>query len=88
MRYLALLLLLVTTSVFADIGSVTEISGAGSIKRGKDTITIAKGTVIQTNDKVETKNGKVKITFKDNTTVSVTEHSSLVIDDFVYDPLS
>jgi hypothetical protein len=86
MRYLALLLLLVTTSVFADIGSVTEISGAGSIKRGKDTITIAKGTVIQTNDKVETKNGKVKITFKDNTTVSVTEHSSLVIDDFVYDP--
>ena len=86
MRYLALLLLFVTTSVFADIGSVTEISGAGSIKRGKDTITIAKGTVIQTNDKVETKNGKVKITFKDNTTVSVTEHSSLVIDDFVYDP--
>ena len=86
MRYLALLLLFVTTSVFADIGSVTEISGAGSIKRGKDTITLAKGTVIQTNDKVETKNGKVKITFKDNTTVSVTEHSSLVIDDFVYDP--
>ncbi len=86
MRYLALCLLLCSTAALADIGSVTEISGSGSIKRGKDTITIAKGTVIQTNDKVETKNGKVKIVFKDNTTVSVTEHSSLVIDDFVYDP--
>jgi hypothetical protein len=40
------------------------------------------------NDKVETKNGKVKITFKDNTTVNVTESSALVIDDFVYDPKS
>jgi len=79
-------LFLVTTTAWADIGSVTELTGAGSIKRGKETITIAKGTVIQTNDKVETKNGKVKIVFKDNTTVSVTEHSSLVIDDFVFDP--
>ena len=88
MRYLALCLLLCSTAALADIGSVTELTGSGSIKRGKDTITIAKGTVVQTNDKVETKNGKVKIVFKDNTTVSVTEHSSLVIDDFVYDPKS
>ena len=86
MRYIVIGLLFLSTNVLADIGSVTELSGSGSIKRGKDTITIAKGTVIQTNDKVETKNGKVKIVFKDNTTVSVTEHSSLVIDDFVYDP--
>ena len=86
MRYIVIGLLFLSTNVLADIGSVTEFSGSGSIKRGKDTITIAKGTVIQTNDKVETKNGKVKIVFKDNTTVSVTEHSSLVIDDFVFDP--
>lgn len=86
MRHLFLGLLFCSSVALADIGSVTEISGSGTIKRGKDTITIAKGTVIQTNDKVETKNGKVKIVFKDNTTVSVTEHSSLVIDDFVFDP--
>lgn len=86
MRRLILGLLFCSSTAWADIGSVTEVTGAGSIKRGKDTIAIAKGTVIQTNDKVETKNGKIKIVFKDNTTVSVTEHSSLVIDDFVYDP--
>ena len=86
MRYFCLSLLFCATTAWADIGSVTEVTGSGIIKRGKDSVTIAKGTVIQTNDKIETKNGKVKITFKDNTTVSVTEHSSLVIDDFVYDP--
>ena len=86
MRYFCLSLLFCATTAWADIGSVTEVTGSGTIKRGKDSVTIAKGTVIQTNDKIETKNGKVKITFKDNTTVSVTEHSSLVIDDFVYDP--
>lgn len=75
-------------TAWADIGSVTEASGTAIIKRGKDTIQIVKGTEIKTNDKVETKNGKVKIVFKDDTNVTVTESSSLVIDDFVYDPKS
>ena len=80
--------LLITCSTWADIGSVTESSGTAIIKRGKDTIQIVKGTEIKTNDKIETKNGKVKIVFKDDTNVTVTESSSLVIDDFVYDPKS
>jgi hypothetical protein len=89
MRVAALIAgLLLTTSAWADIGSVTESTGTAIIKRGKDTIQVAKGTEIKTNDKVETKNGKVKIVFKDNTNVTVTESSSLIIDDFVYDPKS
>jgi hypothetical protein len=89
MRVAALIAgLLLTTSAWADIGSVTEATGTAIIKRGKDTIQVAKGTEIKTNDKVETKNGKVKIVFKDNTNVTVTESSSLIIDDFVYDPKS
>jgi hypothetical protein len=80
--------LLIASSAWADIGSVTEASGTAVIKRGKDTIQIVKGTEIKTNDKVETKNGKVKIVFKDDTNVTVTESSTLVIDDFVYDPKS
>jgi hypothetical protein len=89
MRVAALIAgLLLTTSAWADIGSVTESSGTAIIKRGKDTIQVAKGTEIKTNDRVETKNGRVKIVFKDDTNVTVTESSSLVIDDFVYDPKS
>jgi len=89
MRVAALIAgLLLTTSAWADIGSVTESSGTAIIKRGKDTIQIAKSTEIKINDRVETKNGRVKIVFKDDTNVTVTESSSLVIDDFVYDPKS
>jgi hypothetical protein len=89
MRVAALIAgLLMVTSVWADIGSVTESTGTAIIKRGKDTIQVSKGTEIKINDRVETKNGKVKIVFKDNTNVTVTESSSLVIDDFVYDPKS
>ena len=75
-------------SAWAEIGSVTEASGTAFIKRGKETIQVSKGTLVETNDKVETKNGKVKIVFKDDTNVTVTESSTLVIDDFVYDPKS
>lgn len=89
MRLVSLLAgLLLATSAQAEIGSVNELSGVAIIKRGKETINVVKGTTIEQNDKVDTKNGKLKITFKDGTTVSVTEHSSLVIDDFVYDPKS
>ena len=89
MRVASLIIgLLLASSAWAEIGSVTEASGTAIIKRGKDTIQIAKGTLIETNDKIETKNGKVKIVFKDDTNVTVTESSSLVIDDFVYDPKS
>jgi hypothetical protein len=89
MRVAALIAgLLIATSAWADIGSVTESTGTAIIKRGKDTIQVSKGTEIKINDKVETKNGRVKIVFKDATNVTVTESSSLVIDDFVYDPKS
>lgn len=89
MRVVSLIIgLIVAGSAWAEIGSVTESSGTAIIKRGKDTIQIAKGTFIETNDKIETKNGKVKIVFKDDTNVTVTESSSLIIDDFVYDPKS
>lgn len=83
-----LFFLLLSNQVLADIGKITEFSGSATIRRGKESINASSGTVIEMNDKIETKNGKVKITFKDNTVVSVAEHSSLIIDDFVYDPKS
>jgi hypothetical protein len=85
-QWVLLLLWFFVTAASAEIGSVVDLSGTAVIKRGKEVITIAKGTGVETNDKVETKNGVVNIKFKDDTTVKVTENSSLVIDDFVYDP--
>ena len=38
------------------------------------------------NDTVSTARAKAELTFEDKTTVKLTEHSKMVIDDFVYDP--
>jgi hypothetical protein len=38
------------------------------------------------NDTVSTAKAKAELTFEDKTTVKLTEHSKLIIDDFVYDP--
>ena len=38
------------------------------------------------NDTVTTAKAKAELTFEDKTTVKLTEHSKMVIDDFVYDP--
>ena len=88
MKRLALSLLFVATVSNADIGSVTTVTGTAIIKRGSSVVTIVKGTPVEMNDRVETKNGEVNIVFKDDTSVKVTSSSALVIDDFVYDPKS
>ena len=88
MKRWLVLFLLISTQAYADIGSVFELKGTAVIKRGKEVISVVQGTAVETNDRVETKNGVVNIKFKDNTTVKVTENSALVIDDFVYDAKS
>ena len=86
--FLVLAAIVFSGTAQASIGSITEFAGAATIKRGSTVLAASKGAAIEQNDRVETRDGKLKITFQDATTVSVAEHSALVIDDFVYDPAS
>ena len=72
----------------AAIGEVTQLEGKGVIDRqdGEDGIIIEKQLDIFSYDTVKTGNGKVGIEFIDATRVDVTQHSKLIIDEFVYDP--
>ena len=74
----------------AAIGEVTQLEGKGVIDRqdGEDGIIIEKQLDIFSYDTVKTGNGKVGIEFIDATRVDVTQHSKLIIDEFVYDPNS
>jgi len=76
------------TNSFATIGEVSITSGSAVIDRqdGDKGITVEKELDIFSYDTVKTGNGKVGIAFIDETRVDVTEHSKLVIDEFVYDP--
>lgn len=80
------LLLLISVPAFAGVGSISDIKGGGTVKRGAKVAPAAKGSNIEKNDTVSTNSqGRFKITFVDATTVNITQNSRLVIDDFVYD---
>ena len=84
---LTIVLLSISEISYSAIGSVTEqLNTPPSIQRKAQTLTGAKGTGVEMQDAVRTTQGKVGITFEDQTKVQVNENSKLVIDDFVYDP--
>jgi hypothetical protein len=84
------LLLLLPTLAFGAIGEVTDYSGSGAIERdeGFEVYEVTDGLDVESLDVVITEKGKVRIDFIDDTRVDITEHSRLIIDDFVYDPES
>ena len=70
-----------------DIGSITEHKGSGELTReAGDKFNTALDIGIESYDDVRTNNGRLKIQFVDETNLSLTEHSKIIIDEFVYDP--
>jgi len=88
LQVIILLLLSFSINCFAGIGKITEEKGSAEIERNRSKISAKMNGGIESMDKVETINGVIGITFEDDTRVRVTEHSKLIIDDFVYDPKS
>ncbi len=89
---IGLILLTLTTLVsvnsFASIGEVKLHKGNAVIDRqdGDKGIVVKQSLEVLSYDTVKTGNGKVGIVFIDDTKVDITEHSKLLIDEFVYDP--
>ena len=68
----------------ANIGKVTQNRGISEVVKNSSRVPTRPQLPIAKLDRVQTGNGRVEITFIDDSTVKVTEHSKLVIDDFVY----
>ena len=68
-----------------NIGDISELNGNAQILRDKPYTADLKFD-IQSNDEAITTNGRMAITFLDNSTVKLTEHSQLLIDEYIYDP--
>ena len=92
MRLLPATVLIITLSLlspinsFAGVGKVTEQTGPTEILRDRKSISSSVNTTVEMNDTVSTARAKAELTFEDKTTVKLTEHSKMIIDDFVYDP--
>jgi len=69
----------------AEIGSISEVRGNAQVLRDKPYGAELKFNIQQMDD-VRTEAGRVAITFEDESTVKLTEHSKLVIDEYIYDP--
>jgi len=68
-----------------DIGDISELNGSAQILRDKPYDANLK-FAIQSNDEAITKDGRMAITFLDDSIVKLTEFSELVIDEYIYDP--
>ena len=68
-----------------EIGDISELSGSASVVRDKP-YDASVNFVIQTNDEAITNNGRMAIKFLDDSQVKLTEHSQLLIDEYIYDP--
>ena len=78
--------MMVAPPLHADnIGDITELRGVGAVIRD-DTFTPEVGFDIQQMDDVRTGNGRLAISFLDDSKVRLTEHSKLIIDKVVFNP--
>ena len=77
-----------TTKVQAqavDIGNISELNGSAQILRDKP-YEAKESFDIQQNDEAVTTNGRMAITFLDDSKVRLTENSQLTIDEYIFDP--
>jgi len=70
----------------ANIGNVTEVYGNAAIYREKIENTAIVDFGIESYDSVQTASGRIELAFLDDSKLKLTEHSAIVIDEFVYDP--
>jgi len=87
LRWILIAILLVPQlSYAATIGSVVLQEGVTSVEREGTESDLNLESGIMFMDNVKTGRGELGITFIDDTNVAVSSQSSLIIDDFVYDP--
>jgi len=83
------LLILFSISVGStEIGEISELRGTGEITRkdSSDSLTAELQSDIFSFDDIRTGNGRLAIEFLDSSVVRLTEHSKIIVDEYIYDP--
>jgi hypothetical protein len=83
-----LLVALLSSSLYAEIGEISELRGNGEVLRstGGDKLLAELSLGIFSNDDVRTGNGRMALTFLDDSILKLTEHSKIIVDEYIYDP--
>ena len=83
-----LLVALLSSTTYADIGSISELRGNGEVLRSTegDKLLAELSLGILSNDDVRTGDGRMAIQFLDDSVLKLTEHSKIVVDEYIFDP--
>ena len=79
-------LVLAPLTVNANIGSVTDVFGVAAVFREEQQNEASLDFNIESYDDVRTAAGRIELEFLDKSVLKLTEHSEIIIDEFVYDP--
>jgi hypothetical protein len=94
LRDLAALLVLTTPLIAGAavqdtdrVGLVNKVENEAQVISASGATTATVGTPVHMKDELRTgANGRLQVTFRDNTVLTLGEHASIVIDRYVYDP--
>lgn len=85
--FLAIILQNSVSAADPDVGAVSNFKGSALISRASvGGLTVQNNIGVKMDDVIETGKGSLSVLFKDETLVDISQHSMLLIDDFVYDP--
>ena len=75
-------------NVYAQVGEISELRGNGEVLRADETDKLLARTSLDilSYDDVRTGNGRLGITFLDSSVIRLTEHSKIIIDEYIFDP--
>lgn len=83
---LGLVALLSASPVTAEIARIKQSSGVASIERGAGRLGAAPGVILLPGDRLVTgKNGRMSLTFIDNSRFAIGPNSQVSVSEFVYD---
>ena len=72
----------------AQVGAISELRGIGEVLRQgtDDSLEAELQLSIASMDNIRTGNGRLSVRFLDDSVVSLTERSSIVVDEYIFDP--
>lgn len=83
---LGLIAFLAASPAFAEIARIKQSSGSAFVQRNSEQLKAAPGLPLQPGDKLVTgKDGRMSLTFIDNTRFAVGPNSSIAVNQFQYD---
>ena len=79
-------LIILSSSLFANIGSITSLQGQVHVLRNNKALRAFKSFKLEKQDIIETsKNGSAKMVFKDKTTITLGKNTIFKIEDYLFD---